>query len=268
MRFDRKESLVMTVKELASMLNIPEASIRFYEMQGLLTSEENMNYNDEYTIEDYAKLKRIIILRKLGFEIEQIISLFDGTLTFSDLLGEHISVLQQKNRELQGALEVCQQIEKDNVEFCSLDVEYYFNLIKEKENGGLSFFEISTDTDDIGQQLFGTFFYRVFRFSFKKARAKYGLKSVFAIALLICLLKGLSARFIWKESFWDAFLYPIELFVMGTAIFLPVYIIYRLNRKLGAIIAQILLWICILFLVGIFLLIAVLLLNAIFRFLF
>ena len=57
---------VMTIKEVEQELGIPRANIRFYEKKNLLHPERGENTYREYSEEDVATLKKIIILRKIG----------------------------------------------------------------------------------------------------------------------------------------------------------------------------------------------------------
>ena len=75
-------------------------------------------------------------------------------------------------------------------------------------------------------------------------------------------------KFIWQGTFWEGFLYPFALFFVGTLIITPLYILSKKAPKVGAVVAEILLWGCMLFLGGLVLLIVVLLLNSVFHFLF
>ncbi len=54
------------IKELEQILDIPRATIRFYEKCGLINPERNSD-NDyrEYTDLDVSTLKRIVVLRKI-----------------------------------------------------------------------------------------------------------------------------------------------------------------------------------------------------------
>lgn len=59
----------MTIKEVEQELGIPRANIRFYEKKNLLHPERGENTYREYSEEDVATLKKIIILRKIGISV-------------------------------------------------------------------------------------------------------------------------------------------------------------------------------------------------------
>ena len=57
----------MTIKEVEEQLGLSRAAIRFYEKEQLLVPQRSGNTYREYSEDDIAVLKKIIILRKLGF---------------------------------------------------------------------------------------------------------------------------------------------------------------------------------------------------------
>ena len=62
----------MTIKEVEQELDIPRATVRFYEKEKLINPERNGNTYREYSDEDMVILKKIIILRKIGLSVSEI----------------------------------------------------------------------------------------------------------------------------------------------------------------------------------------------------
>ena len=62
----------MTIKQLEQQLEIPRATIRFYEKEKLINPKRNDNSYREYDDEDVVTLKKIIILRKIGLSVSDI----------------------------------------------------------------------------------------------------------------------------------------------------------------------------------------------------
>lgn len=102
----------------------------------------------------------------------------------------------------------------------------------------------------------------LFFHDFKQSRKKYGWYIAIGFLFLSCVIRGLSRKLIWGGTFWDGFLYPFAVFLGGMLLITPVYILSKKAPKAGAVVARILLILCLLFLAGIFLLLIVLLLNA------
>ena len=46
---------------------------------------------------------------------------------------------------------------------------------------------------------------------FKESRKKHGVIGAICILFLLCVIQGLSNKFIWQGSFWEGFLYPFAL---------------------------------------------------------
>ena len=106
----------------------------------------------------------------------------------------------------------------------------------------------------------------IFFHDFKESRKKHGVIGAICILFLLCVIRGLSTKFIWQGSFWEGFLYP---FVLFSAIFIISTILYVLMKKApkaGAFVSGVLLILSIVFLAGIVLLIIVLLLNSFLHF--
>ena len=61
----------MTIKDLEKQLQIPRATIRFYEKEGLITPERLDNGYREYSEEDIKIIKQIIVFRKIGISVRK-----------------------------------------------------------------------------------------------------------------------------------------------------------------------------------------------------
>ena len=70
----------MRIQELEKELNITRSNIRFYEKEGLISPPRKENGYREYTDDDIAQLKKIIIFRKLGIAVADIKDIFDFTI--------------------------------------------------------------------------------------------------------------------------------------------------------------------------------------------
>ena len=52
----------MTIKEVEQILEVPRATIRFYEKEGLISPSREENGYRDYSKEDLEKVKKIVIL--------------------------------------------------------------------------------------------------------------------------------------------------------------------------------------------------------------
>ena len=96
----------MTIKDVETLLDIPRATVRFYEKEGLISPTREGNGYRDYSDEDVEKLKKIIIFRKIGLSVEEINDLFDGVKTLEEVLDANIVNLQKQMEELKGAMKL------------------------------------------------------------------------------------------------------------------------------------------------------------------
>ena len=135
----------MTIKEVEVLLEIPRASIRFYEKEGLISPARGSNSYREYSEEDIAVLKKIIIFRKLGISVEDIKCLLKGDVSLAEQLSKNIIELKNKISELEGAIHVCELMQTQNVSMDNFDENYYWDKIHIEEMTGNKFLEIIND---------------------------------------------------------------------------------------------------------------------------
>ena len=106
----------------------------------------------------------------------------------------------------------------------------------------------------------------IFFHDFKESRKKHGVIGAICILFLLCVIRGLSKKFIWQGSFWEGFLYPFVLFFAIFIISTILYVLMKKAPKAGFFVSGVLLILSIVFLAGIVLLIIVLLLNSFLHF--
>ena len=135
----------MKINEVEKLLNIPKATIRFYEKEGLLTPQRKENSYREYSDTDIEELKKIIILRKIGIAVEDIKQVQNGNLLLQNALSKNLNDLYAQMEELKGAIKVCDMMQKKDENFVSLDENYYWNMIQEEEASGRTFSDIAKD---------------------------------------------------------------------------------------------------------------------------
>ena len=148
----------MTIKEVEMLLDIPRATVRFYEKEGLISPTREGNGYRDYSHEDVEKLKKIIIFRKIGLSVEEINDLFDGVKTLEEVLDANIVNLQKQMEELKGAMKLSQKMKEDTVQIASMDVNIYWNTIEEEEKQGNQFIDIAKDIVEIEKGVLAGYF--------------------------------------------------------------------------------------------------------------
>ena len=97
----------MNVSQLEAALDLPRASIRFYEKEGLLSPERLANGYRDYSEADLETLRRIKLLRALGLPLEDIKALQAGELRLSDALRTQEERLRREAAEREAARTLC-----------------------------------------------------------------------------------------------------------------------------------------------------------------
>ena len=105
----------MTIKEVEQLLEIPRATVRFYEKEGLVNPSREGNGYRDYSDEDVEKLKKIVILRKIDMSVEDINDIFDGVKSVNEVLDANIIKLQKQMNELKGAINLSKKITDEMV---------------------------------------------------------------------------------------------------------------------------------------------------------
>ena len=217
----------MKINEVENQLGLNRANIRFYEKEGFLNPDRKENGYREYSEEDVAILKKIIIFRKLGLSLTQIKEILNGELELSIALEKNISELTEKIAELNGALEVCKTIKKEVVSNDTFDEAHYWELIQAKENAGEKFADVLKDYVELEKKSLLNMWANVFFTDLSDKPEKFGWKTVLLIILGLCIVRGLGGMFFRDQSFWSGFSYPFFLFGIISLITLPIFFLHK-----------------------------------------
>ena len=245
----------MKIKELENLLSISRSNIRFYEKQGLFSPERKDNNYREYTNQDIEVLKKIIILRKMGFTVEEIKLIQNNDLSFAEAIANAQRRIEDEIEQLNGSLKLIKQVAQENLSYDGIDIDKHWNTISESEKSGEKFADICKDFLELELNSFDAMWKYVFFHDFKKSRAKHGTAIACGILLLLCVLRGIGKVLIWKESFWSGFLYPFVIALAASIIILPLFLLSKKFPKVASVIATIHLGLIVLFFAGIIILI-------------
>lgn len=247
----------MNIKEVEQQLSVTRANIRFYEKEGLLRTERKSNNYRDYSEENVRELKKIVLLRKLGFSIDEIRRMQSGELDLNTAASANTERLEGEIESLKGALSMTKKLSAEKCGYAEIDEEKYWNDMLAESNKGSRFADILKDCADIGLLCFDSMWKWSFLFDFKKARSKHGALKATLIMLAICVLRGLSNKFIWQGSFLEGFLYPFLLFAPGAAIIIPLFLLSKKHPKCATIIATVLVTVFVIFLAAIFIIVII-----------
>lgn len=257
----------MKIKELEEKLGIPRANIRYYEKEGLFSPERKENGYREYTEQDEKQLKTIVILRKLGTPVPQIKALLNGQAQLPEVLSENLLSLQKQKEELESAIRMCEDMERQKQEMQDFPVEDYWEKIHTEERRGGRFLDICKDYLEFEADLYGHVWNNAYFFDFSEERKRNGLLGALGVTLLFSVCRGLSWKFLWKSgSFLEGFFEPFVVFLIVSLLLLPQFLFKDRHPKVLKIYMTILTMICLVVLAGVILALLVLLANALFHF--
>jgi DNA-binding transcriptional MerR regulator len=243
----------MTIKDVENWLGLSRATIRFYEKENLLTPQRGENTYREYSEDDIAVLKKVIIFRKLGFSVSEIKDFLEENVPLQELLEKNIQDLQQKMNELNGAIKICKKMQNRQEDFETFNENFYWEEIKEQEQNGNKFIEIVNDTIKVEKNIVLKFFNIVDdKGNLIKNRKEiiFNVASVFFIyALGLYVFKGV-ARGNWNiETFFTGFFQPAIMLILYSLWEVPLFFIAKKSPKTAKTIRKIGKWGVILLLV-------------------
>lgn len=119
----------MKISEVSNQLNIPSATLRYYEKIGLLENVAKQHGIRDYQEKDIETLQFILCMKKSGFPLEAIINFLklDGTKKSGQAKRLEM-LLQQKDEILKEIAE-----KKETLKFLNHKIDFYETKTKQKE---------------------------------------------------------------------------------------------------------------------------------------
>ncbi len=211
-------------------------------------------------------LKRVLVLRKLGFCVSEIRALENGEADLNDTLKTNIKRLEEEIEELRGALEVSRRVEAEGCTYDRFYEEKYWATVTDEEKRGMKFTDVCKDYLHFEKTVFDGMFDSLPE-ALRDLRTKFGVEGIALAVLIFCLCRGIGRKFIRQGSFIEGFIEPLILFLLISAVLLPLYLISLKSKKAAGFFAVVIAVAGILILAAIFIFIVVLILNSIFGFL-
>lgn len=183
----------MTIKEVEQLLEVPRATIRFYEKENLIKPVRESNGYRDYSEYDVGRLKQIILLRKIGFSVTDIEDVLDEARTLDEVLEENLVRLGKQIEELNGAVLLSKRLKSDDVDIASFDVDKYWNVLEDAERRGNKFMDIARDIADTEKKT--VFSYMGWTdmngnlYDFPKSVIKF-IGLIFILGIACCFIRG------------------------------------------------------------------------------
>ena len=131
----------MKINELEELLGVSEATIRYYEDQGLVTPPRTENGYRYYGDEEARLFQKIIVLRKLGVGVPEIKDLIEDKAELHDVLEQNVDRLRARQDEIASAIEMCGELDAEAGDFDGIDPSKYLKSIYKAEENGMRFAE-------------------------------------------------------------------------------------------------------------------------------
>lgn len=117
----------MNIREVEQLTGLKKANVRYYEQEGLLSPQRNVQNNyREYSAEDVEILEKIKILRTLGVSIHDIGELQKGKTTVPEIMEKRSEELENELRQAGELKELCARAEKTAVTFALINSDSLF----------------------------------------------------------------------------------------------------------------------------------------------
>ena len=186
----------MKINEVEALVGITKKNIRFYEAEGLLTPRRNSDngYRD-YGEAEVETLRRIKLLRKLGFPLEEIRQMQTGSRTVGDGMRRHLVTLEREQENLRSAAQLCAGLTDCAEKLDALDAQSLLEKMEEMEQSGTTF--QNKQSQDI--------------------RVRY-VAPVVVTVLMVLLMLGLIWLFLWAFETDPAGAPPLPLLAVFVAV--------------------------------------------------
>lgn len=221
----------MLINELNALLGITKENIRYYEKEGLILPARKANGYREYSDEDVLRLKKIVVLRRLGVPIADIRDVLENRKELDAVLNENILKLDQEINEMQEARKICLDLESSHTSIEDMNADLYLEKINEKSSSG--FADLKKDvlnySADLFVESFGhfQFFYPIFKPLLWKRKRKGSV----VLAVIMCALFILGGGSACSRISIRNNMSPGLYFLRGMLVFALIVIIWIILRN-------------------------------------
>jgi len=184
------------INEVEQLVGISKKNIRFYEAEGLLTPRRNSeNGYRDYGDTEVETLRRIKLLRKLGFPLEEIRRMQSGSFTVGDGMRRHLITLEREQENLRSAAALCAGLTDCGEKLDALDAQPLLTQMEQMEQEGTTF--MNKQTQDI--------------------KRRY-IAPILAAIVMAILMAGTIWLFLWAFEVDPAGAPPLPLLILLVAI--------------------------------------------------
>ncbi len=136
----------MFINEVCHVVGLTKKSIRFYEENGLLTPQRNID-NDYrvYSQTDIEKLKKIKFLRELNVSIREIKMLEAGEITLANVMQDRIRHIQDEEAKYTEVKQMCKDIIASSATYQDVDITEFFHSMNTLNKEGFTMRDVKSN---------------------------------------------------------------------------------------------------------------------------
>ncbi|MBQ8382649.1 MAG: MerR family transcriptional regulator [Clostridia bacterium] len=193
----------MDIFDLAKATGLSREQIRYYETHGLIANRI-WSIRKEFDEHDVSRLKKTVILRKMGVDLSDVRKILDDSVPLDERLAKQLVLLEAEKDKFDGAYNLCVALlerirfsdEKVKMEY--LDADEWHAFVRCEEAAGHAFVDCWQDIDaDLDFGLLYPFFVQDFR---KNKRFKFLVNAICCIILCaVWVLLDFSESGVWAS---------------------------------------------------------------------
>ena len=134
----------MQAKDVTKRLGINRDRIKYLKRQGVFVPEITIpaSVTAEYTEQDIVVLKQLIVLSKTGLTCGDIKKIQEGKWTLETALVKRTHTIEEEIRRMSGSLLLAEDLLNNKVEYATLPIDHYWNVVHQKEEDGEEFLDV------------------------------------------------------------------------------------------------------------------------------
>lgn len=193
----------MDIFDLSKATGLSREQIRYYETHGLIANRL-WSIRKEFDEHDVSRLKKTVILRKMGFDLPDVRKILDDSVPLETALADQLSLLKAEKKKFDGAYNLCVALletirssdEKVKMEY--LDADECHAFVRREEEAGHAFVDCWQDIDaELDFGLLYPFFVKDLR---KNKRSRFLVNAICCIILCaVWMLLDLSESGVWAS---------------------------------------------------------------------
>lgn len=176
----------MNINELSEVTGLSREQIRCYETHGLIVNQFGTK-RKEFDEHDVKRLKKTVLLRKMGFSLSDARLILDDTVSLEEQLAKQWVLLEAEKEKFDGACNLCKAIleeiraSDEKIKMEHLDVERWTEFIRREEAAGHTFVDC---WQDIESELdFGLLYPFFVKDLYKNKRSRFLVNAICCIIL-------------------------------------------------------------------------------------